>query len=352
MDRICRSLAKAGHAVTLVGRAKPNSLPLGDKPYQQKRISLRFQRGKLFYLEYNWKLYRWLRTQPVDVINSIDLDTLLAGYFAKQKEQQLVFDAHEYFSETPELIDRPFIQGIWRKLAHWLIPKADLCYTVGPALARIFTRQYGTEFGVVRNLPRAKVGADTPRNQPSADKKTKIILYQGMLNQGRGLAAAIDAMAFLPADYHLWLVGNGDLTDVLKQRSQASGQQDRIHFKGFIEMDALPAITAQADLGLNLLDAVSPSYYYSLANKCFDYLQAGLPSIQMNFPEYRALQEQYKCFVLLPELNAKKLAVKIEATLADPIALAKLQANCQRAAKELSWEREEVKLLSLWEAIG
>ncbi len=148
MDRICRTLVAAGHDVTLVGRARKTSPPLTEKVYFQVRLPLRFQSGKLFYLEYNWKLWRWLRKRDFTAINSVDLDTLLAGYLAKKDGQKWVFDAHEYFSETPEVVHRPLVRGIWQRLANWLIPKTDVRYTVGPELAAIFLREYGVDFGV------------------------------------------------------------------------------------------------------------------------------------------------------------------------------------------------------------
>ncbi|MEM9835020.1 MAG: glycosyltransferase [Bacteroidota bacterium] len=346
MDRICRSLVREGHQVTLVGRELPNSRPLIDKPYQQHRLSLRYHRGKRFYLEYNWTLFRWLQQQEVDVINSVDLDTLLAGYWAKSPEQKLVFDAHEYFSETPEVIDRPFVQGVWRKLAKWLIPKTDLCYTVGPELAKIFRKKYGKSFGVVRNVPLAKSAVSAKQSN-----NRRIILYQGMLNRGRGLDVVIEAMRQLP-HCELWLAGHGDELERLQSSYQDLVQQGRVKFLGFIPMEQLPALTAKAWLGLNLLDAVSPSYYFSLANKCFDYIQAGLPSIQMNFPEYRAINTQFECMLLLPELNVSKLVNMIQLIQEQPEKYQRMQQQALLAAKELNWEREELRLLSMWAEVS
>jgi glycosyltransferase involved in cell wall biosynthesis len=113
-------------------------------------------------------------------------------------------------------------------------------------------------------------------------------------------------------------------------------------------MEQLPDLTRQAWLGLNLLDAVSPSYYYSLANKCFDYIQAGVPSVQMDFPEYRALQDRYTCFLLLPSLDAGKLANLIQAAAENADTFSTLRVNNKRAAIDLNWEREREVLLGIW----
>jgi glycosyltransferase involved in cell wall biosynthesis len=111
----------------------------------------------------------------------------------------------------------------------------------------------------------------------------------------------------------------------------------------------LPALTKQAWLGLNLLENLGLSYYYSLANKAFDYIQAGLPSVQMDFPEYRALQEEFGVFCLLKTLSPDSLTLAIQQLMEHPEQYNSLQENCLEAAKVLCWEKEEKQLLALFE---
>ncbi|MEM1359753.1 MAG: glycosyltransferase family 4 protein, partial [Bacteroidota bacterium] len=294
-----------------------------------------------FYLEYNWKLWRHLRKWPYDLIYSVDLDTLLAGTLLTrgQADKKLVFDAHEWFSETPEVVSRPLIRAVWRGLGKGLVPMTDTRFTVGPMLAGKLSEEYGCPFATVRSLPlRQEVDRQIPAK--------KIILYQGMLNPGRGLETAITAMAELP-DCELWLVGSGPEVGALRRCSEQFEVQNQVKFLGFRPPAELPALTQQAWLGLNLLDAVSPSYYYSLANKALDYVQAGVPSVQMDFPEYRTLNEQYGCYRLLPELNPLALAEIIRHLAEDQQAYQELQERCLRAATELCWEQEEEVLLEI-----
>ncbi len=344
MIRICTSLAKAGYEVWLVGRKKANSPLLPDRSFRQIRLTCFFSKGKLFYLEYNLRLLYFLYRHQARIINSIDLDTLLPGYLISRirTSTECIYDAHEYFTETPEVIRRRAVQLIWEKLADWIIPNLRYCYTVGPALAQLFEKRYGPKFAVVRNLPlRTALGAKSP-----AEKK--VILYQGMLNEGRGLEVAIEAMLLLP-QAELWLAGNGDIMDSLAAQVKRLELTDRVQFLGFVPPDDLPALTQQAWLGLNLLENRGLSYYYSLANKALDYLQAGLPSVQMDFPEYRALQYTYHPFLLLNELDATQLARMILELAALPEQYSMLQANCLRAATALCWENEEPALLAVYQ---
>src|SRR5271154_4051954 len=98
MSRICNSLANAGYLVTLVGRKLPDSIPLAQKKYQQKRLHCFFNKGKLFYAEYNLRLFFYLFFKKMDAICCIDLDTILPALFISSiKNVKRVYDAHELF---------------------------------------------------------------------------------------------------------------------------------------------------------------------------------------------------------------------------------------------------------------
>ena len=343
MHRICSTLQGAGFEVTLVGRLLPGSPALPYTTYRTHRIRCRARAGKRFYIEYNWRLYRYLRTRPSEVICAVDLDTLLPATLAAHPGRMVVYDAHEWFSETPEVVRRPLIRGLWRTLGRWLVPKASLRYTVGFTLAEQLEQDYGVPFSVIRNLPVYSVNT-------FKENSGGVLLYQGMLNPGRGIDVAIRALAYVP-NCTLWIIGSGPEEDALRQLTLELDLPERVWFAGFRPPAELPALTGQAWLGLNLLEHSSPSYYYSLANKSLDYIQAGLPSIQMDFPEYRLIQDRYDVFQLLATLSPPALAAQIQQLLDRPDRYATLRANCRRAATELCWEREAPKLIALYESL-
>lgn len=335
MIRICSTLAALGHDVLLVGRRLPTSAPLADDAFRQKRLFCFFRKGKLFYLEYNLRLFFFLLTQKVDIINSVDLDTILPGLLvARLRRKRIIYDAHEYYTETPEVVRRPAIQKVWEWVARQCIPQVDSAYTVGPALARIMSERYGIPFGCIRNLPYAQKPIAAP------DKaKPPVILYQGALNEGRGLEAMLAAMVHLHG-VQLWLAGEGDLSGFLRKQAEELRVQDKVRFLGFVRPKELTSLTPRATLGLNLLENKGLSYYYSLANKAFDYLQAGVPALHMDFPEYRALHDTYGGMLLIDHLSPTLLAQTIQNYLNDALLQAKLQAETRQAARELTWEKE------------
>ena len=132
MNRICSTLQAAGYDITLIGFMKKRSVKLEQKPYKQIRLNLFFVKGKLFYLEYNFRLFWYLIFNKYDIYTGIDLDTLLPVYLnAKIKGKPCVYDAHEYFTELPEIVARPLIKKMWIKLEKFLLPKIKYNYTVG-----------------------------------------------------------------------------------------------------------------------------------------------------------------------------------------------------------------------------
>ncbi len=350
MIRICSTLANNGFEVLLVGRNKPNSIPLAAQNFQQYRFNLWFTKGKLFYLAYNIRLFFFLLFQRFDSIGSIDLDTLLPCFLvSKIKRKPIVFDAHEYFTEVPEVVNRPFTKSVWTFLGNWLIPKVDAAYTVSASLQGLFTKKYGIEFDLIRNISSKKDTATLPKNAFPIPPKP-VLLYQGVLNEGRGLENLIHAMQSID-NAELWLAGEGDLSNSLRQLATDLNVANRVIFLGYLLPDELKKVTAQATIGLNLLDNKGLSYYYSLANKTFDYIHAELPAIHVAFPEYCIINERLPISVLVPNLETATLVDAIQQLLTDDLLYQQLQDNCVAAQSVYHWEKEALQLIHVYQSI-
>ena len=353
MQRICGSLAAAGYRVQLVGWQRPTSPPLTPQPYQQHRLRGWFQRGKLFYVEYNLRLFFYLLGQRAAAWCACDLDTALPVWLrARLGGQPFVYDAHELFTEVPEVVARPAVQRIWRWVEGFIVPRARLAYTVGPALARVFAQRYGRPFAVVRNVSCLAEGELLPPALAAAPA-SGYILYQGALNVGRGLENLLDAMPQVAG--RLVICGEGDLSAALRERAERLGllASGKVEFRGFVLPEALREVTRHAAVGIMLLENIGLSYYYSLANKFFDYVHAGIPQVLIDFPEYRALNDRFDVAELVADLAPATLAAALNRLLRDePARYQHLAANCRRAAPQLSWQHEEQELLRLWQEVA
>ena len=351
MIRICTALQSQGYDCELVGRQLPQSQPLHKQPFAQYRFNCFFNKGKFFYLELNLRLFFFLLFKKYDAVCAIDLDTILPAYYvAKWRGKKLIYDAHEYFSEVPEVINRPRTKKIWEWVANRTIPNCRHAYTVCQSLADIFLERYKTHFEVIRNVPFAnKENADlVPIN--TYPPQPFILLYQGVLNEGRGLAQLIAAMPNTQ-NVLLWIAGEGDISAELRALVQGKNLQDKVIFLGKIAPHLLKEKTAAAHLGVNLLENKSLNYYYSLANKCFDYIQAHKPALNMDFPEYQRINHEYKTSVLLPDLAPATILNAIQTLQNDANLYAELQKNTVEAAQIYTWEREQIKLFAFYERV-
>ncbi|MBS1512205.1 MAG: glycosyltransferase [Bacteroidetes bacterium] len=343
MIRICTSLANAGYAVTLVGRKLPSSLPLTQQAFQQKRLRCFFHTGKLFYAEYNLRLFFFLLFTKMDLIGAIDLDTILPCYFvSKLKNKKRLYDAHELFCEMKEVATRPAIYNMWKRIERFCVPRFNYGYTVNQPIAAEFKKMYGVDYAVIRNI--ALLRPIEPVTKPN-----KYILYQGAVNEGRSFETLIPAMQFV--DVPLVICGDGNFMQQAKQLVKDHQLEDKVIFKGKIPPDELRTITRQAWIGVTLFDDTGLSNYYSLANRFFDYLHAGIPQLCVNYPVYKEINEQYHIAVLTDDISEKNIALLLNNLLGNEFEYQQLQQNCLMARKYLNWQEEEKKLIAFYQTL-
>ncbi|MCG6187148.1 glycosyltransferase [Maribellus maritimus] len=344
VHKVCTSLYNMGFSVLLVGRKKRDSLPLQSRKYKTRRFKLLFEKGPFFYACFNLRLFCFLLFSKNDVLLANDLDTLPANFLAsKIKGKSLVYDSHEYFTEVPELINRPQVQKTWKQLEQKMVPKIKHAYTVCDSIAKVYSEKYGTAFKVVRNVPFAgSVSANLPKKH-----NEKTVLYQGAVNVGRGLKQAILAMQKIEG-VKLIIAGDGDIKPELEKLVKEKKLENKIQFTGRLSLEELSKITPEADLGLSIEEDLGLNYRFALPNKLFDYIQALVPILVTNLPEMAAIVKQYEIGKITPSLEPKVLAEKIKEVLLDEDARRTWKKNLTIAAKDLTWEKEEKVLQDIF----
>jgi glycosyltransferase involved in cell wall biosynthesis len=343
MHRICSSIAKAGYDVTLVGRKLNTSLPLKNQSFKQKRLKCFFNKGFLFYAEYNLRLFFYLLTKKMDGICAIDLDTILPCLLvSKLKSIIRIYDAHEYFTEMKEVRTRPLVMKIWKWIERFAVPKFKYGYTVSEGLSAAFKKEYNRFYEVIRNMPGLK-----PFNVQH--KKEKILLYQGYVNEARGFEYLIPAMEQIP--YKLIICGDGNFMTQLKQLIRENNVEEKIELKGMLTPDELWMETQKATLGIALAEKEGINQFQALPNKFFDYMHAGLPQLAMNYPEYQKINQQYKVAVLIDELSVDRIVKTINDTLSNEQLLQEMKLACLQAKEIFNWEAEEKKLIGYYKSV-
>jgi len=343
MHRICTTLAENGYDITLVGRKLPSSLPLAEKKFKQERIRCIWKKGKLFYAEYNIRLFFFLLLKKMDAICAIDLDTIFPClYISRWKKITRIYDAHEFFSELKEVISRPGIQKVWQRIEKKAVPKFKWGYTVSESIAVEFHRRYGVSYKTIRNVPLLQELDNMVTSE-------KFILYQGAVNQARGFEYLIPAMQWINA--RLVICGDGNFMPKLKKLISDYQLEDKIELKGMLAPSALWTISQQAYIGVAVPEKEGLNQYLALPNKFFDYVHAGLPQVTVDYPEYRKMNKQFEVAVLIDNLAPKRIAAAINNLLVDDVLHRRLKENCLIARQELNWQQEEKKLLSFYQSV-
>jgi len=365
MIRICTSLANQGYVITLVGVKNKNATALTTQPYTQKRLYCFFSKGFGFYAEYNIRLFFYLLFLKANVFCCIDLDTMLPIYVAgKLRNKKLVYDAHEYFSQQKEIITRPSVYKIWYWIERTFVPKFKLGYTVSYSIAKAFRVLYNVDYEVVMNATVLnKKSHDLIKDSEVAETKasfgisrffregvgTSIILYQGAVNEARGLEFLIPAMQHVDAQLHIY--GDGNYFAQTQQLIIQNNLANKVFLKGKVLPTELEQITLQATIGINLVENKGLNQYYSLANKFFDYMHAQVPQITMNFPEYKRINDYAEVAILLDDLKVETIANALNELLNNNQKYTLLQTNCIKAREQFNWGVEENKLISFYKKI-
>jgi glycosyltransferase involved in cell wall biosynthesis len=337
---ISGSLAAAGYNVLLVGLKQKRSVPLAHKNFEQKRVSCVFNKGKLFYSEYNIRLFFYLLFKRADCICAIDLDTILPCFLvSKLKGIKRVYDAHEYFSELNEIKSRPIIYKVWYWVESKMIPRFKKGYTVCQSIANEFNKKYKVDYDVIRNVPVLMELKET-------DRKEKIILYQGAVNIGRGLDKVVAAMQNI--DAVLWVCGDGNFMKEMRSAVNEYHVTDKVVFWGMLKPEILRKKTDTAFIAINPFEKTGLNQYLSLPNKFFDYIHAALPQVTMNYPEYQHINQASEVAVLIDDLEPETIARSINKLFSDSDLYNKLRGNCLLARNKLNWQLEEKKLLTFY----
>jgi len=347
--KVCLSLTSMGFEILLVGRKLKDSLPIDDRLYHTHRMSLIFSKGSCFYAEYNLRLFFLLLFRKVDLLVSNDLDTLLPNYLvSKIKGIPVVYDSHEYFTEVPELVNRKRVQNIWKRIEKWIFPKLKDVITVNDSIAELYEKDYGIKPRVVRNIPSSKnITISKTREDLGLPIDKFILILQGSgINVDRGTEEMVEAMQFINAV--LLIAGGGDIIDILKSKVDKLSLNDKVIFKVKQPYKDLMQYTENADIGLTLDKDSNLNYKFSLPNKLFDYILAGIPVIASPLPEIKKIIDQYKIGGFIPSHEPKAIAQKINEIIENKAMVAHWKKNINFAAQDLSWEIEELVLKQVY----
>lgn len=373
------TLQKAGYAVTVHALLAPGVTPGFEylesgvavrrvarnplRPAARQRVDVSGGAvlGKFGRLQKIWKiatramthaalLINMVRARP-DVVHAHDVNTLPTAWLAAcLARARLIYDAHEISTSREGY-------NSFRTLVGWvekhLMPRAHGTITTTEARAKFFARAYKVARPVVlQNRPRFQVPVESDRLRRALGLQNDwpIVLYQGGVQQGRGLERLVSVVSGVPEAYFVF-VGSGRLDATLRRMVTELKLTERVHFIPTVPLAELHSYTSSADVGVQPIENTCLNHFTTDSNKLFEYVQAGLPVIASDLPEIRRVVREHDLGVLITPGDSAALEAALNELVGNAAQRTHLRERAERAAQTLSWEAQEHQLVELYQRV-
>jgi glycosyltransferase involved in cell wall biosynthesis len=277
-----------------------------------------------------------------------DLYSLPVAYqAAKLRRAKLAYDSRELYSSIAALHRRRQTQRFWSYVEKKIIPRTDAVFTVNDSLAESISNRYSIEkpTTLLNCPPRQTVQkSDRLRTVLPIPYGARILLYQGGFQNGRGIHIMLSAIKKV-SDAVLVLMGSGNLRGEILEIIKREKLEQKVFLLDAVPVTQLLSYTSSADVGLCLIENLGASYYYSLPNKLFEYVAAGVPIVASNFPEIASFVDSNKVGLVVEPAKEDEVVRAIEQLLANTEMHREFVNNCVKAANRYTWENESLKLI-------
>ncbi len=210
-----------------------------------------------------------------------------------------------------------------------LIKRANIMTAVSNHVAYELERYYNVSHDMIRVIGN---GVDEKKFVPSKHRNENYILYVGRLSHGKGLLDLIECARNVCKHYKdvsFYLVGKGDLENMLKEKVKSYGLQGRIFFLGHIKHEKL------IQLYQNAILLVIPSYYESGPLVLLEAMSCGIPVVSTPVGIAPEIIKNNENGILIPH---KKMAEAISVLIEDGKLRRKLGNNARKTIeRKYTW---------------
>lgn len=368
VKREALALVENGFKVVLLC-TKRNNIP--DKIEEDGVQILRFFTETIFdpkrIFEHKKLAKRIIDVFNFDIIHAHDQTMLNIAVEIKKikKNVSLVYDSHELFHSWPLnssnfdsklimlksiLARKYFIRRELRNSRY-----IDFLITVNNSLAANLKKHFNFNktITVIRNCP----------DYSGTFQKTKVLRELFNIDQSKKILVFIGSNIYLNSlnmeqvflefknntDFVIVVIaGFNDHSSQVKKFISDNGINN-VYFHDRIDPSKINYFLSSADVGIvptwNRKDL---SYWLALDNKLFEYMQAGVPILATQQPEYVAIVEKEKCGVCVNPDETNAYINGFKTILSD---YSFYQENVEQAAKKISWGNEKRYLLELYKTM-
>lgn len=282
-----------------------------------------------------------------DIYHSHDLNTLPQGYICKLiRKKKLIYDSHEVQTSRTGYKGKKYYY-----LEKFLIKRIDKMIMTTNMRAEYTAKKYGIEKPVVihnypffRKIRERNVDLYSMLNIP---REEPILLYQGGMQEGRGLEKIIEAIPWFKRGVVVF-IGDGKLKDKIIKMCEKRNLNERVRFLPKVPVDELLNYTQNAYLGFQVLQNICFNHYSTLSNKLFEYIMAEVPVIASDFPEIRRVVEGNKVGLVIDPHESKNISLVVNFLLDNTDLYRVFKDNCKKAKLKYNWNNEKLNFVSLY----
>ncbi len=361
-SRIGRMVLKSALAIPVRVSADGSATVTKRLRYRQTEKALRATRKSLYQassLVFASNLLRQPFPDRVCAIHAHDIYCLPGGVLLSQKfGVPLIYDAHEYeparatkMAETgpnlPELLEDD------------CLPYVSRIITVSENIGALYGRRFsGPPPTIVMNSPECGFApSETEQDQAvcirtnaGLDDNVPVVVFTGGVQRAhRGLDVVLAALKDVPSAVLVCLGPRHPTNDewLLNQASYL-GVRNRVVLLPAVDARLVPVAIRKATVAVCPIQDVSLSYRFSMPNKLFEAVFAGIPICVSDLPDMRRFVEDLGVGKVMDQTDPKNIAETLRYVIENRSEFSLTPGARAKLLNTYSWEAQVRKLLDLY----
>lgn len=357
-EKECKSLAKAGFEVTLIGFGETNKTEVIDgvrcvSLYCPIKNNLELLRKR------NKMSLRAALQVDADIYHLHEPELFPVGMKLKRKGKIVIFDSHEYYGwqlrdnihkikiiKTPAFVMK-VLGSLYMHYEKRVCMKFDAVIQVCTMNGIDYFSNRCRKTLFIRNLPNL---SDYTRKTNIDFRKAPAIAMIGGITKERGITQLVKATH--QVEGRLLLAG---VFNPKSYENELKGMLEYacVDYKGFLDKNGMVTLLEQANIGAStLLNVGQYDKIDTFPTKVYDYMSMEIPVIVSNTKFAQKMNEKYNFGICVNPTHPEAIANAIRWLQNHPEKAFEMGKNGRKAIEdEFNWEKESEKLVDFYKQL-